>query len=720
MLKKNILPVCLATTICSALIYNFQTKLIIPFTIGLFIYISIMFVIFYGLSKVKIVGGILYTALLFLVTAITIWLMFFGGQRDMAFEVWFFNPGTSDVAGMRYTFSLFIGFTFFISSFIYYFTAIRYESVFVFLTCLIPCAFYGKNNVELPIVYIILIMFFYFGVMIHCRSLNEKNVRMVINKTYLTSVLAFVLLITLVASVFPKLKEAPLREEFNKATAQSLFSTQQLNNLYDFTHMSGFNIGNNSPSDTILFNVYATEPFYLRRQVFDTYSDKGWSALSTDRYTDGTSNWETEAEYITSKDLVFALNQAKSSNAGVFKNIGLTIPPYDDNEDDNRYAGIRALSATNSSAVLSAPFTTSVKFNSSDSGRTTYRTIKSEFFTSDRRTDIDSYNIQYINPEITIPFSKNITREQFEDLLDNAENVLSDKDSYEYNTIMAFRNDCAYADDYFDDSSQVYSFKDKVDALSGQITANCHSDYEKAKAIEQYFYNGEFKYDLNYVPKKPGAEEFLFNSKTGICSDFAGAMVLLCRSAGLPTRYVEGFAMSETDGNGIFIIREKNAHAFPEVFIPAKGWTVFEPTISMAVNNSQGRKNGNLVGLIILICTCVVVLGAGIIIIIFLPQIKESIFRGRLKKLDDRKYMSSLFKRMAYYFSKTSEIKANCFSADGLLKYSKEKYLLDITEFIEVFQNTEYGFKTITSQQRKKCFDIYLLVYDAVNEKKKK
>ncbi len=84
-------------------------------------------------------------------------------------------------------------------------------------------------------------------------------------------------------------------------------------------------------------------------------------------------------------------------------------------------------------------------------------------------------------------------------------------------------------------------------------------------------------------------EYFLFESKTGICSDFADAYVLLARAAGLTARYAEGFVPQPSPENaGTYFIYSDNAHAYPEVYIPVAGWTRFEPTPAGYIGSGGG------------------------------------------------------------------------------------------------------------------------------------
>ena len=56
-------------------------------------------------------------------------------------------------------------------------------------------------------------------------------------------------------------------------------------------------------------------------------------------------------------------------------------------------------------------------------------------------------------------------------------------------------------------------------------------------------------------------------------------MTLLLRTIDVPTRYAEGYAVSSSQfTDGAATVRDRNAHAWPEVFIEGIGWLPFEPT----------------------------------------------------------------------------------------------------------------------------------------------
>lgn len=89
------------------------------------------------------------------------------------------------------------------------------------------------------------------------------------------------------------------------------------------------------------------------------------------------------------------------------------------------------------------------------------------------------------------------------------------------------------------------------------------------------------KYSLD-TPKMPEdaldfASWFLESSDTGYCTHFATAATVLLRGAGIPARYVTGYALQVQQGMNIPVTLA-HAHAWVEVYMPGYGWTVFDPT----------------------------------------------------------------------------------------------------------------------------------------------
>jgi transglutaminase-like putative cysteine protease len=126
----------------------------------------------------------------------------------------------------------------------------------------------------------------------------------------------------------------------------------------------------------------------------------------------------------------------------------------------------------------------------------------------------------------------------------------------------------------------------RVSALAAARTSNMATNFEKALALEHYFrLSGQFIYDAD-VPSEyttGDVSDWLTDEENpyarhGYCEQFATAMALMGRSAGIPSRVVLGFTPGETgDGNSVQV-RDKNAHAWVEMWMPSYGWMAFDPT----------------------------------------------------------------------------------------------------------------------------------------------
>jgi hypothetical protein len=128
----------------------------------------------------------------------------------------------------------------------------------------------------------------------------------------------------------------------------------------------------------------------------------------------------------------------------------------------------------------------------------------------------------------------------------------------------------------------------QVAALARKIVADAGAEtpFDKAKAIETYL-RANYTYNTDITPPNNDEDRiywFLFEGKEGYCEYYAGAMVVMLRDLGIPTRLAGGYAPGTYDPQtGQYTIRESSAHAWPEVYFPTYGWVAFEPTPSQAV-----------------------------------------------------------------------------------------------------------------------------------------
>ena len=113
--------------------------------------------------------------------------------------------------------------------------------------------------------------------------------------------------------------------------------------------------------------------------------------------------------------------------------------------------------------------------------------------------------------------------------------------------------------------------------LVASLTAVCENDYDRAAAIAEWL-SENCAYVLD--PVYPDAQrdfvsQFVLETREGYCSYFASAMAVMCRIAGVPARYVEGYAVPAGEG---VVVTGENAHAWAEVYFDGIGWVALDPS----------------------------------------------------------------------------------------------------------------------------------------------
>ena len=94
----------------------------------------------------------------------------------------------------------------------------------------------------------------------------------------------------------------------------------------------------------------------------------------------------------------------------------------------------------------------------------------------------------------------------------------------------------------------------------------------------------DFAYTLSVPPAGRNAvDDFLFSQKAGYCEQFSSSFVVLMRAAGIPARVVGGYAGADFNAiGGYWIVRNSDAHAWAEAWLPGRGWKRVDPTAAVA------------------------------------------------------------------------------------------------------------------------------------------
>jgi transglutaminase-like putative cysteine protease len=124
----------------------------------------------------------------------------------------------------------------------------------------------------------------------------------------------------------------------------------------------------------------------------------------------------------------------------------------------------------------------------------------------------------------------------------------------------------------------------RVQDLAARWRRSARSDAEVVNAALTHFNTEKFFYTLEPPALEDDpVDEFLFETRRGFCEHFAAAFVTLMRSAGIPARIVTGYQGGEFNPAGNYlVVRQLDAHAWAEVWLPGQGWARVDPTAAIA------------------------------------------------------------------------------------------------------------------------------------------
>ncbi|HSV94612.1 MAG TPA: transglutaminase domain-containing protein [Spirochaetia bacterium] len=124
---------------------------------------------------------------------------------------------------------------------------------------------------------------------------------------------------------------------------------------------------------------------------------------------------------------------------------------------------------------------------------------------------------------------------------------------------------------------------------NGTFTTPEIKNLVSAKAIYDYIVD-KMKYDYEKVNRQKSqitpAAESLINSHSAICTDFSNVFVALARKNGIPSRELQGYAISENPDLKPISLTQDVLHSWPEYFNKATNtWIQIDPTWS---NTTRG------------------------------------------------------------------------------------------------------------------------------------
>ncbi len=689
------------------------------------------------------------------------------------FFVWFMTPqSVLPISYMAYTVALFLLFTFFIASIAYYFTIVRYRVLMSFVVMLFPFAIYAKEADDMPVPSIILLFLCYFAVMIYCRQAHGEHPELVqayepkgesrlsmpphrsenadktpeiLDRRFVISGGIFLAAACITVLVLPKPTVDADRSFLDSMLDLSSLSNYLENAISGFTDSSdGGAAYTPSGYSRTLYLANTDEVLDLKVRTFTNYSydDATWYATDYDgrsekndpRYHVDERDFEGSAvldpfenslrtlsndqQPVRLLSAVMTAAEADSAFAerwGIAEMAGMTLDP------EQYHHTMEMMSATFNTGLYPSPTHSSYINSIAFPIRSLYQNESGVIFRyEETRSFREAFRISYYSDALADSepakyLMQHIPPEQWaaflSDLKATAE-ALGERGGADLLRDAQGAIDCYLAAVQY--ASHVQSdTPDRVRELALSLTADCKSDYEKAAVIYNYLKYGEFTYSLTYQsPELNNAEYFLFESKTGVCYEFASAMAELCRAAGLPVRYVEGYLLATendslaTGGDWEYVITSDQAHAFTEVYLTGYGWIMLDAT-APSRDTGENTKGNVLAALQI---AGLILFGAAAVLLFFflwlLPRLREMLFRARFRRNRNAAAVQEGFARLRKQWKADPTLTARELCAEQGAFLGQ-----DLSVLCDVFEQTLYA-ERCTPEAAGRFYAAYCAAYD--------
>lgn len=406
--------------------------------------------------------------------------------------------------------------------------------------------------------YFILISIITYCISTHINNIDDLKYRGI--KTFISSkkivvyVVTLSFLITAVQSFLPK----EIQGRYNKESAKKIinkFSTSKrdLGNVYNISS-SGYTNTDRKLGGPItidnkeVFKVKSDRPYYLRGISKEYYDGFSWKGIQNSYERVDKSNYALEPK---GSNILSIVGEAKIDYITIY-------PKY-----------------IKTSTLFAPMYATAVDIK----GEKIFYDKDNNFIASN---DIDKeYTVKFYNDNLKYSvMSHNIY---------DKKNIITTVMDYGY------KRSSSLEPEKFKEYDVYLQLPDNIPKrvfdLVKNITKGEKDPGEKVLKIYQYL-NENYKYSLQVEPLSDGKEfvdNFLFKEKRGYCTYFATAATIMCRIAGIPARYVEGFNMTyDKDTNGLFIVSNKNAHAWSEILIDplSNSWSILD-TVPSAPDEIQ-------------------------------------------------------------------------------------------------------------------------------------
>lgn len=742
--RRLLVPFLLALVSSFNVFYAFKVPLFSVWTL-LQIIVSIgIFALCEFVKKHRFIGGLAVTVLIVGILFVYMRIVF-AVDWGRTYMYWFMSGGDSIETTFTYLLSLLMVFTVFFSMVIYYFTEILYRTSFLMLVSLIPFVVHVKLMHKMELTYaVIAVALNILAFLFHNRIQRDKGKRIVGYVPGLLSLGLYTLLFLLIGLTVPKNENTRYYYVFENLFLGGNVSTLLPEEYSAMSEHSGNADNFEQLNDRKLYEISSVNMgpiIYLNRQTFDYYDFEQdyWYSFEAQKNPDlSPSDRQKGQKYLNLTLLAQAIHTAETLSPGFMKEYGLEqIPQYFNQGEDTIY-----ITTTNfpSVAYITPPGTSSLSITGNDEKLDFANTGVSESGIYQRKEGFLNANLQYQvtyyeMQEAAASWASfggcSLSLEESVTMLSALEEILNGSKHTEYTKVASY---------YLQDALAAYNYgqlcetnnssiPQKVRKLALEITEDCTTDWEKALAIQAYFEENGFIYDLSYKAPDDSVEYFLFKGKTGTCSDYASAYVLLARCAGLVCRYTEGF-VPDVEYSGEYVIRTDCGHAYPEVYIPNVGYVVIEATKPAIyhVTEPSGSRGSGITGYLMVVgyrtLLIFAMVSASIILVLFVhlvlqPVFGEFLFRHRMKHTPPKQVVLCIYDRIQRKLTQQSIRDANYLTPNEYRLRFLRRYHYDLKEFTLLVEDAAYTEKTISLEQRDYALTEYQHIRELLKKNKK-
>lgn len=686
----------------------------------------------------KLIGGSLISIL------IVASLFYFGkvALSGIRYMQWFMSGADSIENTVNYLMTIIVIFTVLFALVLFYYTQVYYRTSAILVVTMIPYIVYVKLIREVSIGYVMLaIVLNVAAFLINTRKQRDIEKRIIGYNQGIISLILYAVCFILIALAIPKSEETKYYHFFEEWFLGGNTTAPIPEEYGDQNNYSGNADNFNQLTNRQLYSIYdadLSETLYLRRQVFDYYdfeNDRWYFDRQYSAYEEDSIELVENSRLLSNSALLEAIYIVEELSPGFLEKYGLDKIDKTEFSEKVYRAGI---SARNFQSYYLVTPTRTLQVYVSNEGNAYMN--RHGIYGRDRRPfskDVN-YDVDYISQ-----FS---ARDQWIKMggsdMDHSTSlmmlwemvsILSESDEEKALAVaQAFYEECRFAIKYaFACIDNTLEISDAVIALAMEITKDCTYEWEKAEALENYFQTAGFTYDLDYDAPDDSVEYFLFQSKTGTCSDFASAYVLMARAVGLTARYVEGFVPTREVSASYewqYVVRTKSSHAYPEVYIPNFGFVVYEPTVG-SIGGMNIPENAGLMSYITTVVIRVVAVFAIITLLIALillcsriiiPSVKEKSFLSRVAKAENGTAVLMIYRRVLDKYSLPYISNASWKTPYEFSKEFEAIFALDISPFIYLVEKIAYRNTVVDESEKMLAMETYRNIKTAVKEKKKK